>query len=61
MSAIRCSGVEIEIVTEALDQHLGDAGFSLPNRNRGLDSDDIRILDVNQMVGAIGEEVRSAP
>ena len=61
MSAIRCSGVEIEIVMEALDQHLGDAGFSLPNRSCGLDIDDIRILHVNQMVGAIGEDGRSAP
>ena len=51
-------GIQIKALERALDHALYRQGFRLPDRRRGLDVDNDRVVHVDQIVGRIGEKRR---
>lgn len=59
MSPISLAGAQIEALHRALDHTLCRQYLGLTDCRRRLDIDDDRVVDVDQVVGRIGEEGRS--
>ena len=49
-------GIEIEAFHRAFDHALRGQDLGLPDRGGCLDIDDDRVVDVDQVVGRVGEE-----